>query len=114
MNFFIFFFFHVEFIKYLNGKLDEGKRYAVFQRSFGEDGDYQNEGFTRFKTIDDDKSVKGSAAKDDKDDTMTIAIVVPIVVVVVLGAGVFFCRRRNNSANNEEDSDQEIGAYGTL
>lgn len=36
-----------------NGKLKEGTRYPVFQRSFSADGDYENEGFIMFTTKDD-------------------------------------------------------------
>ena len=38
------------FIKYLNGKLDDNTKYAVLQRSFDKDGDYENEGFIQFTT----------------------------------------------------------------
>lgn len=38
------------FTKYLNGKLDDNTKYVVFQRSFDNDGDYENEGFIQFTT----------------------------------------------------------------
>ena len=38
------------FTKYLNGKLDDNTKYAVFQRSFDNNGDYENEGFIQFTT----------------------------------------------------------------
>ena len=83
------------YTEYLNGKLDDGVKYAVFQRSFAEDGDYENEGIIEFKT--------------NKDNTgLIVGIVVALVVVVaVIAAGIFFYRRRQNSASNGED--EEIG-----
>ena len=83
--------------KYLNGKLDDGTKYAVFQRSFAEDGDYENEGIVEFET--------------DKDNTALIAgIVVPLLVVVVaiIAAGIFFYRRRQNSDRNGEDEEMSL------
>ena len=77
--------------KYLNGKLDDNTEYAVFQRSFAEDGDYENEGFITFKT--------------EKDHTGTIVavVVVTILVVVVVAAAIFFYRRRQNSYRSEDE-----------
>lgn len=37
-------------IKYLNGKLKENTEYAVFQRSFDQDENYENEGLIQFTT----------------------------------------------------------------
>lgn len=82
--------------KFLNGKLSDGKTYAVFQRSFSEDGDYENEGFNVFKT--------------DKDNTaLIVGVVVSLLVIVVLVAvAIFFYRRRQNSGSDEEDTEMPL------
>ena len=84
------------YIEYLNGKLDDGVEYAVFQRSFAEDGDYENEGIIEFKT--------------NKDNTgLIVGIVVALVVVVaVIAAGIFFYRRRQNSASNGDEEEMNL------
>ena len=75
------------FIKYQNGKLEEGTRYAVFQRSFDEDGDYENEGFITFTTKD--------ARKDDGIPTATLvlSIVVGLLVLLIVAIVIVMWRR---------------------
>ena len=70
-------------VKYLNGKLDDDTKYAVFQRSFHTVDDYENEGFIIFTT--------------NKDNTAAVAgVVVPLIVVaVIVVVVVFYIRRRN-------------------
>ena len=82
--------------KFLNGELKDGAEYAVFQRSFSEDGDYEDEGFIEFKTA--------------KDNTVLIvAIVVSLLVVVaVIAVGIFIYRRRQNSARDEEEVEMPL------
>ena len=77
------------FINYQNGKLEEGARYAVFQRSFDKDGDYENEGFTTFTTKE---------TQDKEDDriattTLILSIVVGLLVLVILVGGIVMWRR---------------------
>ena len=80
--------------KYLNGKLEEGTDYAVFQRSFSENGNYEDEGFIKFKTDTSSNTV------------LIVAIVVSLLVVVaVIAGGIFFSRRRQNSPPEEEDGE---------
>ena len=90
---FFFFFYLVTYPKFLNGKLEDGANYGVFQRSFDKDGAYESEGFVKFTT--------------NKDHTVTIVVVVVVLIVVVaaVGAGIFFYRRRQNSASN---GDEEV------
>ena len=70
-------------VKYLNGKLDDDTKYAVFQRSFHTVDDYENEGFIIFTT--------------NKDNTAAVAgVVVPLIVVaVIVVVVVLYIRRRN-------------------
>ena len=68
-------------IEYLNGKLSESTQYAVFQRSFAEDGDYENEGFMTFITKTDYVVI-------------VVSILVPLFVVVVIALSIFIYRRR--------------------
>ena len=71
-------------VKYLNGKLDDDTKYAVFQRSFHTVDDYENEGFIIFTT--------------NKDNTAAVVagVVVPLIVVaVIVVVVVLYIRRRN-------------------
>ena len=72
------------FIKYQNGKLEEGTRYAVFQRYFDEDGDYENEGFITFTTKDDGIPTA----------TLVLSIVVGLLVVLIVVIVIVMWRRR--------------------
>jgi len=76
---------------YLNGKLDDNTKYAVFQRSFADKNNYENEGFITFKT------------EKDQTGTIVAAVIVPIVLVAVIAAAVFVYRRRQNRDNNEDE-----------
>ena len=70
--------------KYLNGKLDDDTKYAVFQRSFHTVDDYENEGFIIFTT--------------NKDNTAAVVagVVVPLIVVAdIVVVVVLYIRRRN-------------------
>ena len=71
-------------IEYLNGELDDNTQYAVFQRSFAENGDFENEGFIKFKT------------KKDYTLEMVVGVLVPVLVlvVVVITLAIFIYRRR--------------------
>ena len=75
-------------IEYLNGQLNDNTQYAAFQRSFAEDGDYENEGFIKFIT--------------EKDYTVEIVvgILVPLFVVVVIALAIFIYRRRRRQNEN--------------
>ena len=77
--------------RYLNGKLDDNTDYAVFQRSFAEDGEYENEGFIAFKT--------------EKDHTGAIVagVLVPLLIVAAVAAGIFYYRRRQNRDRSSEE-----------
>ena len=79
--------------EYLNGKLDDNTKYAVFQRSFDKDNNYENEGFIIFTT--------------NKDNTAAIiaGVVVPLIVVaVIVVVVVLYIRRRNrDKAADGED-----------
>ena len=75
-----FFFYLLAFASYLNGKLKANTRYAVFQRSFDEDGYYENEGFFQFTT----------KAKFPK----AIVSVVVVLVVFLILVGAFIIWRR--------------------
>ena len=72
-------------VKYLNGKLDDDTKYAVFQRSFHTVDDYENEGFIIFTT--------------NKDNTAAIVagVVVPLIVlaIIVVVVVIVYLRRRN-------------------
>ncbi|XP_015777605.1 PREDICTED: receptor-type tyrosine-protein phosphatase delta-like [Acropora digitifera] len=69
-------------IEYLNGKLNDNTQYAAFQRSFAEDGNYDNEGFITFIT------------KRDYTVEMVVGILVLLFVVVVIALAIFIYRRR--------------------
>ena len=79
--------------EYLNGKLDDNTKYAVFQRSFDKDNNYENEGFIIFTT--------------NKDNTVAViaVVVVPLIVVaVIVVVVVLYIRRRNrDKAADGED-----------
>ena len=79
--------------EYLNGKLDDNTKYAVFQRSFDKDDNYENEGFIVFTT--------------NKDNTAAViaGVVVPLIVVaVIVVVVVLYIRRRNrDKAADGED-----------
>ena len=79
--------------EYLNGKLDDNTKYAVFQRSFDKDNNYENEGFIIFTT--------------NKDNTVAViaGVVVPLIVVaVIVVVVVHYIRRRNrDKAADGED-----------
>ena len=77
------------FIKYQNGKLEEGTRYAVFQRSFDADGDYENEGFTTFTT----KETQDVGDDGISTTTVVLAIVVVLLVLVIVVGGIVVWRR---------------------
>ena len=71
-------------VKYLNGKLDDDTKYAVFQRSFHTVDDYENEGFIIFTT--------------NKDNTAAVVagVVAPLIVVaIIVVVVVLYIRRRN-------------------
>ena len=78
---------------YLNGKLDDDTKYAVFQRSFHTVDDYENEGFIIFTT--------------NKDNTAAVVagvVVSLIVVAVIVVVVVLYIRRRNrDKASDGED-----------
>ena len=79
--------------EYLNGKLDDNTKYAVFQRSFDKDNNYENEGFVIFTT--------------NKDNTVAViagVVVLLIVVAVIVVVVVLYIRRRNrDKAADGED-----------
>ena len=79
--------------EYLYGKLDDNTKYAVFQRSFDKDNNYENEGFIIFTT--------------NKDNTVAViaGVVVPLIVVaVIVVVVVLYIRRRNrDKAADGED-----------
>ena len=89
---FVFILFLAE-IKYLNGKLDDDTKYAVFQRSFDEDGNYEDEGFIEFTTNEDNTTAIAVGV------VVAIAAVVAIVIVVI----VFYRRRKNRDDGNDID-----------
>jgi len=72
--------------KYLNGKLDDNTKYAVFQRSFAQDGDYENEGFILFQT------------KAKPPTAIIVSVVVVLLALLFLAGAVTIWRRsRRNS-----------------
>ena len=79
--------------RYLNGKLDDDTKYAVFQRSFHTDNDYENEGFIVFTTNKDNTAAVVAGV------VVSLVVVAVIVVVVIL-----YIRRRNrDKAADGED-----------
>ena len=77
----------VTVIEYLNGELDDNTQYAVFQRSFAENGNYENEGFIKFET---------------KKDYTIVGYLVPVLVLVVvfIVLAIFIYRRRRRQNEN--------------
>ena len=79
--------------EYLNGELDDDTKYAVFQRSFDKDNNYENEGFIIFTT--------------NKDNTaaIVVGVVVPLIVlaVIVVVVIVYLRRRSKDQAVDGED-----------
>ena len=82
---FIFILFLAE-IKYLNGKLDDDTKYAVFQRSFDKDGDYESEGFIQFET-----KAKPSTA------IIVLVVVGALALLLLAAAMIFWCHRYRNN-----------------
>jgi len=68
------------FASYLNGKLKANTRYTVFQRSFDEDGYYENEGFFQSTT-------------KAKFPTAIVSFVVVLVVLLILDGAFTIWRR---------------------
>ena len=90
---FLCFFFFLLVVKYLNGKLDDDTKYAVFQRSFHSDNDYENEGFIIFTTN------KNNTAAVVAGVVVSLIVVAVIVVVVVL----YIRRRKRDKAADGEN-----------
>ena len=89
------FFYPLTVTKYLNGNLDEDTKYTVFQRSYAEDGDYENEGFVTFTTKE--------AKKTEEDGISTTIVVLSVVVgllvlLIVVGGIVMWRRFHHNGA----------------
>ena len=84
-------------VKYLNGKLDDDTKYAVFQRSFHTDDHYENEEFTIFTTKKDNSTtVVVVRLRKDNMGAVVAGVVVPLIVVaVIVVVVVFYIRRRN-------------------
>ena len=84
-------------VKYLNGKLDDDTKYAVFQRSFHTDDHYENEEFTIFTTKKDNSTtVVVVWLRKDNMGAVVAGVVVPLIVVaVIVVVVVFYIRRRN-------------------
>ena len=79
-------------IEYLNGELNDSTQYAAFQRSFAENGDYENEGFITFTT------------KKDYILEIVVGVLVSVLllVVVVIALAIFIYRRRRRQNENLE------------
>ena len=87
-------------MKYLNGKLDDDTKYAVFQRSFHTDDDYENEGFIIFTTNKDNNTFN----KDNTGAVVAGVVVSLIVIAVIVVVVVLYIRRRNrDKAADDED-----------
>ena len=85
-------------IEYLNGELNDSTQYAAFQRSFAENGDYENEGFITFTTKKDDIFFN----QDILEIVVGILVPVLLLVVVVIALAIFiYCRRRRQNENLE-------------
>ena len=93
VTFLCFFFFFLLVVKYLDGKLDDDTKYAVFQRSFHSDNDYENEGFVIFTTN------KNNTAAVVAGLLVSLIVVVVIVMVVVL----YIRRRKRDKAADGEN-----------
>ncbi|CAH3043649.1 unnamed protein product, partial [Porites evermanni] len=78
-------------IKNLNGKLKENTEYAVFQRSFDQDENYENEGFIQFTT-----KKENDPESPSKSSTATIvAVVVVLVILLIVVVGIIVWRLRS-------------------
>ena len=77
-------------IEYLNGELNDNTRYAAFQRSFAENGDYENEGFITFTT------------KKDYTVEIVVGVLVPVLLLllVFIALAIFIYRRRRRQNEN--------------
>ena len=75
--------------KYLNGNLDEDTKYAVFQRSFAENGDYENEGFVKFTT----KETKKTEDDGISTTTVVLSVIVGLLVLLIVAGGIVMWRR---------------------
>ena len=89
--------FLLAFPKYLNGKLKSNTDYAVFQRSFDEDGGYENQGFTQFTTklfqsSGNESSNLKTGSKFLTGNTILIGVV--LIVLLIVAATCLVCRRR--------------------
>ena len=89
VHFTLFCFVFLAYTKYLNGKLNEGTRYAVFQRSFDEGGDFENEGFIKFTT----KETKKTEADGISTAIVVLSVVVGLLVLLFVVAGLIVWRR---------------------
>ena len=80
--------------RYLNGKLEDDTKYAVFQRSFDKDNNYENEGFIIFTTN-----------KDNTAAIVAVGVVVPLIVlaIIVVVVIVYLRRRNKDQAVDGED-----------
>ncbi|KAJ7357696.1 hypothetical protein OS493_023829 [Desmophyllum pertusum] len=94
--------------KYLNGELDSGTNYAVFQRSFDAYRSYDSGSFIRFKTK------KGFP-------WLTVLLVVILVVVLALALIAFACwlvrkKRRDLEVSSKTDNVEmnTAGSHGKL
>ncbi|KAJ7375922.1 Bone morphogenetic protein 1 [Desmophyllum pertusum] len=94
--------------KYLNGELDSGTNYAVFQRSFDAYRSYDSGSFIRFKTK------KGFP-------WLTVLLVVILIVVLALALIAFACwlvkkKRRNRKVSSKTDNVEmnSAGSHGKL
>ncbi|XP_073259128.1 receptor-type tyrosine-protein phosphatase delta-like [Porites lutea] len=78
-------------IKYLNGKLKENTEYAVFQRSFDQDENYENEGLIQFTT-----KKENDPESPSKSLTATIvAVVIVLVILLIVVVAIIVWRRRS-------------------
>ncbi|XP_078374370.1 uncharacterized protein LOC144657893 [Oculina patagonica] len=97
--------------QYLNGNLDEGSEYAVFQRSFAENGDYENEGFVKFTTKE---------TEETEDDGLSATIVVLSVIVgllvllIVFGGIVMWRRFQRNETKSSSRNPQYCSTLENL
>ena len=98
-------------IEYLNGELNDNTQYAAFQRSFAENGDYDNEGFITFITekfittesTTTESTTTESTTTESTTKTYTgivVGILVPLFVVVVIALAIFIYRRRRTQNEN--------------
>ncbi|XP_078352640.1 hemicentin-1-like isoform X3 [Oculina patagonica] len=83
--------------KYLNGNLDQGTKYAVFQRSFAEDGDYESEGFVKFTTKETKKTEDGGISIT----IVVLSVVVGLLVLLIVVGGTVMWRRFQRNETRE-------------